>query len=345
MTTRKIASARSSRARSARTCASSSRAASCSAKRASTSSPSPSRGSTCRTSAMATTTTRASARARAAKPARPSTAMNRGARSGGHRPRPAHPRGRCHARRAGRHPRRRARTAADRAEGPAQHHDDQGPLQQRARRGPESLRHFKRTFRRALRRMIMSGATTRTTRSSSSSAATSVYRSWKEVKKPQSNAVIVYMMDVSGSMGASRRKSCGSRRSGSTPGCGATTRASRAATSSTTCTRLRSIARRSSTSARTAARDQLRVQVLPRDARVNTTPRRMEHLPVPLLRRRQLVGGRQRASAAELLRKHAAADLESVRLLPGGQRVRLGHFINVLREHLSQTKRTWSPPG
>ena len=32
------------------------------------------------------------------------------------------------------------------------------------------------------------------------------YRSWHEVKKPQSNAVIVYMMDVSGSMGEEQKE-------------------------------------------------------------------------------------------------------------------------------------------
>ena len=33
-----------------------------------------------------------------------------------------------------------------------------------------------------------------------------MYRSWKPVKKPQSNAVIVYMMDVSGSMGHEQKE-------------------------------------------------------------------------------------------------------------------------------------------
>ena len=32
------------------------------------------------------------------------------------------------------------------------------------------------------------------------------YRSWKEVKSPQSNAVIVFMMDVSGSMGEEQKE-------------------------------------------------------------------------------------------------------------------------------------------
>ena len=67
--------------------------------------------------------------------------------------------------------------------------------------GPESLRHFKRTFKRALKRQIASQhLRPASTRSSSRSAQDKQYRSWKEVQQPQSVAVIIYMMDVSGSM-------------------------------------------------------------------------------------------------------------------------------------------------
>jgi len=67
--------------------------------------------------------------------------------------------------------------------------------------GPESLRHFKRTFRQALRRQIMSG-----TYDSKDPRVWPVkedkrYRSWRTTFEPESNAVIIYMMDVSGSMG------------------------------------------------------------------------------------------------------------------------------------------------
>lgn len=72
--------------------------------------------------------------------------------------------------------------------------------------GPESLRHFKRTFRRALRRMIMSGAYDEKNPSIIFERRDKVYRSWKPVKLPQSNAVIVYMMDVSGSMGHEQKE-------------------------------------------------------------------------------------------------------------------------------------------
>ncbi|MCO6454600.1 MAG: DUF444 family protein [Pirellulaceae bacterium] len=66
--------------------------------------------------------------------------------------------------------------------------------------GPESLRHFKRTYVEALRRQIRDG-----TYSVDRPGVVPIkddrrYRSWQSVPEPQANAVIVYMMDVSGSM-------------------------------------------------------------------------------------------------------------------------------------------------
>ncbi|MBU0637674.1 MAG: DUF444 family protein [Planctomycetes bacterium] len=72
--------------------------------------------------------------------------------------------------------------------------------------GPESLRHFKRTFRRALRRMIMSGAYDPNNPALVFERRDKLYRSWKPVRKPQSNAAIIYMMDVSGSMGHEQKE-------------------------------------------------------------------------------------------------------------------------------------------
>ncbi|MBN2447404.1 MAG: DUF444 family protein [Phycisphaerae bacterium] len=72
--------------------------------------------------------------------------------------------------------------------------------------GPESLRHFKRTFRRALRRMLMTGMYDPDDPVIVFERSDKQYRSWKTVKKPQSNAVIVYMMDVSGSMGHEQKE-------------------------------------------------------------------------------------------------------------------------------------------
>lgn len=72
--------------------------------------------------------------------------------------------------------------------------------------GPESLRHFKRTFRRALRRQIMSGLYNPDTPRIVFERRDKVYRSWKTILSPQSNAVIIYMMDVSGSMGDEQKE-------------------------------------------------------------------------------------------------------------------------------------------
>jgi uncharacterized sporulation protein YeaH/YhbH (DUF444 family) len=72
--------------------------------------------------------------------------------------------------------------------------------------GPESLRHFKRTFRRALRRMIMTGLYDPARPSIIFERADKVYRSWKTVKSPDANAAIIYMMDVSGSMGHEQKE-------------------------------------------------------------------------------------------------------------------------------------------
>lgn len=66
--------------------------------------------------------------------------------------------------------------------------------------GPESLRHFKRTFKRALKRQIASQTYDPNRPIVLPIRQDKQYRSWKEVQKPQSVAVILYMMDVSGSM-------------------------------------------------------------------------------------------------------------------------------------------------
>lgn len=72
--------------------------------------------------------------------------------------------------------------------------------------GPESLRHFKRTFRAALRRQITAGLYDPEDPIIVPIRSDRRYRSWKTIRKPQSNAVIVYMMDVSGSMGDEQKE-------------------------------------------------------------------------------------------------------------------------------------------
>lgn len=67
--------------------------------------------------------------------------------------------------------------------------------------GPESLRHFKRTFRQAMRRQIMSGTYDPADPRVWPIREDKRYRSWRTTFEPESNAVIIYMMDVSGSMG------------------------------------------------------------------------------------------------------------------------------------------------
>src|SRR5438128_2640362 len=66
--------------------------------------------------------------------------------------------------------------------------------------GPESLRHFKRTFKRALKRQIASQTYDPARPIVLPIRQDKQYRSWKEVHQPHSVAVILYMMDVSGSM-------------------------------------------------------------------------------------------------------------------------------------------------
>src|SRR5688572_20042728 len=66
--------------------------------------------------------------------------------------------------------------------------------------GPESLRHFKRTYKRAMKRQIASGTYNPVDPIIVPIREDKQYRSWKEVPKPDSVACIMYMMDVSGSM-------------------------------------------------------------------------------------------------------------------------------------------------
>lgn len=66
--------------------------------------------------------------------------------------------------------------------------------------GPDSLRHFKRTYKRALRRMISANEYDPKRPVIIPTREDERFRSWKSVDEPQSNAAILYMMDVSGSM-------------------------------------------------------------------------------------------------------------------------------------------------
>ncbi len=73
------------------------------------------------------------------------------------------------------------------------------------RTGPETLRHFKRTYKHALKRQIASGSYDPKKPHIIPIREDKFYRSWKEYPEPQANAVIIYMMDVSGSMGREQK--------------------------------------------------------------------------------------------------------------------------------------------
>lgn len=75
-----------------------------------------------------------------------------------------------------------------------------------SRTGPESLRHFKRTYKEALRRQISTGTYDYENPIIVPIREDKRYRSWKLSDVPESNAVIIYMMDVSGSMGPEQKE-------------------------------------------------------------------------------------------------------------------------------------------
>src|SRR5436190_17806507 len=66
--------------------------------------------------------------------------------------------------------------------------------------GPESLRHFKRTYLKALKRQISTGVYEPEEPRIVPIRADKQYRSWTNVPHPEVNAAVIYMMDVSGSM-------------------------------------------------------------------------------------------------------------------------------------------------
>lgn len=72
--------------------------------------------------------------------------------------------------------------------------------------GPESLRHFKRTYKQALRRQIASGTYDPARPVIVPTREDRRYRSYRVQNLPETNAVILYMMDVSGSMGDEQKE-------------------------------------------------------------------------------------------------------------------------------------------
>lgn len=72
--------------------------------------------------------------------------------------------------------------------------------------GPEGLRHFKSSYKRALQRYISSGVYSPENPVIIPIRGDFRYRSFKPVVQPQTNAVVIYMMDVSGSMGEEQKE-------------------------------------------------------------------------------------------------------------------------------------------
>lgn len=72
--------------------------------------------------------------------------------------------------------------------------------------GPESLKHFRRTYKEALKRQISSGTYDAKNPLIIPIKDDKRFRSWKSEPIPQSSAVIIYMMDVSGSMGDEQKE-------------------------------------------------------------------------------------------------------------------------------------------
>ena len=215
----------------------------------------------------------------------------------------AHPRGRRHARRAGRDPRRGAGAAAHRAQG------------QRARSSRRRIKLHRHPHAPAPSRCATSSApikqalqaadrarapTTRRTRSSSRSARTSATARGRPSRCRSRNAVIIYMMDVSGSMGDEqkeivrieafwidtwlRRQYKGIETPLHHP--------RRRGAARSTATRSSTPASRGGTLISSA------YKLCAQDHRRRLPADRVEHLPLPLLRRRQLVGRRHAPRAS-----------------------------------------------
>lgn len=72
--------------------------------------------------------------------------------------------------------------------------------------GPDSLRHFRKTYKQALKRQIISGQYDPKNPMIIPCREDTRYLSYKPIQKPQTNAVIIYMMDVSGSMGSTQKE-------------------------------------------------------------------------------------------------------------------------------------------
>ena len=75
-----------------------------------------------------------------------------------------------------------------------------------ARVGPQSLRHTRRTYKESLKRQIATGTYDPRRPTLIPTKEDLRFRSWKSQTEPQSAAAIIYIMDVSGSMGKEQKE-------------------------------------------------------------------------------------------------------------------------------------------
>lgn len=75
-----------------------------------------------------------------------------------------------------------------------------------AKSGPESLRHFKRTYKQALKRHLITQTYNPKDPIIVPIHEDRRYRTWKTKVEPEAAAAIIYMMDVSGSMGEEQKE-------------------------------------------------------------------------------------------------------------------------------------------
>ena len=212
------------------------------------------------------------------------------------------------------------------------------------RTGPESLRHRKRTYFQALRRQITTGSYDPHEPMIMPIPDDKRYRSWSTVQQPEANAVIIYMMDVSGSMTDDQKEIVRteafwidtwlkSQYDGVEVRYIIHDAVARAVDEETFYHTRESGGTRISSAYKVADRfDSPRVQ-----------PDRVEHVLLPILRRRQL-GRRQRTKPAAVGRR-SAADVESVLLRPGRKPLRQRRIHSRLERPLRRQTRKTGPLG
>ena len=208
--------------------------------------------------------------------------------------------------------------------------------------GPASLRHIKRTFKRAR------APRDRVRPLRPATAAIVIptpddmrYRSWDPRTVPQSNAVILYMMDVSGSMGDEQKEIVRIEafwidtwlQEPVPPDRDALHRARRRGEGSRPAHVLPPARVR-------RHQDLVRVRAVQLDHRPGLLARGVEHLPVPLQRRRQLVRRRHRAVPVAPARPAPPEERERVLLWPGPFDYGSGQFKNDLDNAFKPTTRT-----